>query len=323
MDETLNTVTTENEGLPSTPDVEVTGSYDFDVTAGWSEAAPTEITTEATPAETVPAEVAPTIEPEPTDRSISFTAKIDHNETPVTIKESEVATYYQKAQNMDRAVQRASEAQSQVDSLTSQRNRIAAIAKATLNLEGDDPDSILSAMEENMKDTAVRIKAGGFKKTDAEIAEAHVRSTLEDAINESMNSFGVSKAAEPVADTSGNQETQPAAEQTSASARPPFEQFSADLERLLQVRPDIQSKDFPEEVMSTYIHNGGDLLSAYAAYEAKQTTAENAELKRQNAILQQNQSSASRAPLRSGVSTNGASVSAEDPWVAGFNSKRW
>ena len=309
MDEILTTAETLPDTIP-----EVEGSYDFDVTAGFNGTVTDAPVEEAPAAEEPVVEEAPTTEPENTDRDISFTAKVDHNETQVSIKESELPTYYQKAQNMDRAVQRANEAQEKLNEITAKLNRLAAVGKATLGLEGDDPDTILANMESGMTDTAIKSRARTYTNTDAEIAEAHVKSVLKDAIDESVAQFGVVTPTAESVDTSASESEEP-------SVRP-FEEFQRDVERLIAVRPDLKGTEMPTEVMS-YYKGGMDIMNAFAMYESHKMAADNEELKKQNAILQQNQASAKKAPIRSGVSGGGSVNLQEDPWTAGFNSRRW
>lgn len=304
--------------------------YEFDITAGF-DSVPEEASAEETTADvedtteesTPAAEEVPTPEPEPEDRVISFKAKRDRQEVDATIKESDIPTLWQKAQNMDRAEKRASEAQTRIEELNAKLTRFAAIGKATLGVDGDDLETILTNMESGMVDTAVRSKAKTYHNTDADIAEAHVRSTLKDTIEQSVAQFGASKTA------AGTEETHEESAEASAEAIgqegiPSFAQFQADLEKLIAVRPDLKEsgEQFPTEVISAY-QSGVDLFTAYAAYEAKKVAAENTALKARNAVLQQNAASAKKAPLKGGVSGSSLSDLGEDKWTAGFNDSPW
>ena len=78
---------------------------------------------------------------------------------------------------------------------------------------------------------------------------------------------------------------------------------------------------FPDEVLQAYME-GENLTVAYMEYEMKQAAAERAGLQEQNRVLQQNQKSAARAPVK-GVSGGGETGGKEDFTLAGFDDPDW
>ena len=107
---------------------------------------------------------------------------------------------------------------------------------------------------------------------------------------------------------------------------PDAEQFTKDLQALLEKRPELSNREgaepFPQEVLTAYM-GGEDLTVAYLDYEAKQSAAEQAALREHNRILRQNQSAAMKAPVK-GVSGGGEDLSArEEQWLKGFDDREW
>ena len=99
----------------------------------------------------------------------------------------------------------------------------------------------------------------------------------------------------------------------------PERDFVKEAGDLIAVRPELRGKNLPEEVTNDAITNGKSLLRAYLEYEAKQRTAENDTLRKENKILKQNAEAASRAPV-TGTSGGGATnTKADDPFLKGFN----
>lgn len=95
------------------------------------------------------------------------------------------------------------------------------------------------------------------------------------------------------------------------------------MQALLKRRPELVSKTdkFPEEVLQAYI-GGENLTVAYLDYEAKQAAAEKKALEEANRVLQRNQESARRAPVK-GVASSGGTGGKEDPMLAGFDETYW
>ena len=89
---------------------------------------------------------APTTEQQSAEpEKLTFKAKIDHQEQDVSIEADELPTIYQKAQNMDRAVQRANKAQQDMEQYRNSMEEIASMARA-LGFNGDTPEAAIRAM---------------------------------------------------------------------------------------------------------------------------------------------------------------------------------
>ena len=126
-------------------------------------------------------------------------------------------------------------------------------------------------------------------------------------------------AAVPVqrAETGNPAPTQTAAE--TAAAR----DYQAEVEELLQARPQLRGQALPDAVSRAAVADNKRLLLAYLDYEAKQVQAENERLRRENEIYKQNAATAARSPVR-GVSGGGATdTKPSDPFLDGFNSADW
>ena len=90
-------------------------------------------------------EEAPTTELPSAPEKLTFTAKIDHKEQEVSIGADELPAIYQKAANMDRAVQRAEAARQDADRYRGVVDSVAALARA-MNYDGDTPEETVEAM---------------------------------------------------------------------------------------------------------------------------------------------------------------------------------
>lgn len=254
----------------------------------------------------VEADEAPTTEPE-NDGKLTFTAKIDHREQEVSISLDDLPALYQKAANMDRAVKRADEASATAARLQSLIDKGALAARA-MEIEGDSNEDVVGNMFDTTIDSFRQTKvesyvAAGMPKDAAEVI---ANQQLRDAQEKSEAKAEVHKAEEISED-----DTQP--------TRPTVEQFTEDFHQLVANHPELQDpgKQFPDEVMSAYM-NGQNLEAAYLKYERDRIAAEYKQLRDQNAILQQNQASAKRAPIKKGVSSVAGNTKAEDPYLAGW-----
>ena len=232
----------------------------------------------------------------------TFIAKIDHKDQEVTVSKDDLPTMYQKAQNMDRANQRATVARQEADHHKQNLERIAATAR-NLNFEGETSEEVIQAMLNSLTESA---------------RSAKVSSMVSAGTNKEVAEFIVDQQMKP-------QEPVQAPASVSAegkNATPTPEQFNQDLQMLLARRPELRNQThFPEEVLQAYAQ-GEDLTVAYLDYESRKATAEKAALESQNRIYKQNQESASKAPVK-GVSGSGTTGAKEDPWLAGFDDADW
>ena len=253
---------------------------------------------------------------------LTFKAKIDHQEQNVSIGTDELPTLYQKAQNMDRAVQRANQAQQDAEQYRKSMAEFAAKARA-LGAEGETPTDVLRALMDSITSSArtqqiEELVSGGTAK---EVAEFVVDQRMKSAAAQEQTAPEV---REPEAAAEKAEEPEDASQAKDGVQEPPSpEQFNLDLQKLLSLRPEIleTGKPFPDEVLNAYM-KGENLTVAYLDYESKQTAAEKQTLEKQNRIFQQNQESAKRAPVR-GVAGSGGIDSKQDPWLAGIDDPYW
>ena len=253
----------------------------------------------------------PTTESDPSEESdnpLTFKVKIDHQEQDITLSPDDLPTMYQKAANMDRANQRAEAARQEADRYKDFVAGWADVAK-TLGFEGSSPEETIQAMLSGVTESAVSSKVNQLVEggTAQEVAEYVVKQQL-----------GLDKL--PTLESAAPEESS-AAEVDDGPPSP--EQFSRDLQVLLEKRPDLgaSGEPFPDEVLQAYMQ-GENLTVAYLDYEAKHTAAEREVLEKQNRIYKQNQESAARAPVK-GVQGSGATGGKEDFWTAGFDDPTW
>ena len=314
MEDMLNgTMSQESGGATENEDFDLFAGFDDEGTDSAGDAPTTEPepeeTTEQEPAETEePPTTAETEAPAGDDpNTISFKAKIDHQEQDVTISASDLPDLYQKARNQERAVQREAQARQEADSLKGYLSQLGDTARK-LGFEGETPQAAMEAMLSGIVSSARQAKVQELtqKGTAQEVAEYIADQQI-----------GVGELP-----TIPTEET-PAAEPAEADNMPSAEQFQKDLQVLVQKRPNLVSdgKPFPEEVLQAYMA-GENLTVAYLEYEMKQSAAERAGLQKQNAVLKQNQKSAARAPVK-GVTGSGDTGGKEDFTFAGFDDPDW
>ena len=267
-------------------------------------------------------QAAPTTEQQSAEpEKLTFKAKIDHQEQDVSIEADELPTIYQKAQNMDRAVQRANKAQQDMEQYRNSMEEIASMARA-LGFNGDTPEAAIRAMMTGVTSSTRE------QRVEALVNDGTAKEVAEFIVDQQMKPVPVVQTHEPEVEE-GQQQEEPdiqdeAAGDVDDGSQPPSpEQFNLDLQKLLARRPGIleSGKPFPEEVLSAYM-KGENLTVAYLDYESKQSAAERQELEKQNRIFRQNQESAQRAPVK-GVSGSGGITSKEDPWLAGIDDTYW
>lgn len=303
---------------------------EYDIFAGWDDGDESGVTEEDTetvePPETsgeeaqqqeeAPTTEQPNAEEAPTteQKKLRFKAKIDHQEQDVDILENDLPALYQKAQNEERAVRRADEAKATADGYKVYMDKMAQIA-SLMNFDGKTTEEQLDAFYEGMVGTAKenRVKELVEAGTAQAVAEFVVEQQMKDAAQ------GMAKAE--VQDNPGAG-SEPG--NTEPQRQPPSpEQFQKDLHALFVKFPEAgKTEEFPHEVMDAYIR-GEDLTVAYMEYKVKHSAAENRKLKEQNSILQQNQASARKAPIKNGVSGGAGKQKAEDPLLAGFDYNTW
>ena len=267
-------------------------------------------------------EEAPTTEQQSAEpEKLTFKAKIDHQEQDVSIEADELPTIYQKAQNMDRAVQRANKAQQDMEQYRNSMEEIASMARA-LGFNGDTPEAAIRAMMTGVTSSTRE------QRVEALVNDGTAKEVAEFIVDQQMKPVPAAQPHEPEAEEQRQQKEPDIRDEAEGDvddgSQPPSpEQFNLDLQKLLARRPGIleSGKPFPEEVLSAYM-KGENLTVAYLDYESKQSAAERQELEKQNRIFRQNQESAQRAPVK-GVSGSGGITSKEDPWLAGIDDTYW
>lgn len=295
---TLPAPTTEQDGANQQKSSENGEPEESEETDGLSGIAPP--TTEAGPQE-----------PE----KLTFKAKIDHQEQDVSIGTDELPTLYQKAQNMDRAVQRAQQAQQDAEHYKASMEEFASMARV-LGFTGESPEEAIQAMMTGITSSTRQ------QRIDELIGSGTAKEVAEFVVDQQLKPAA---APEPSAQVPDEPEDIPDEPDTQGDENgvPSPEQFNRDLQRLIAKRPDIleSGKPFPDEVLKAYMA-GENLTVAYLDYESKQTAAEKQTLEKQNRIFRQNLESANRAPVK-GVAGSGGIDSKQDPWLAGFDDPYW
>ena len=260
-------------------------------------------------------EEAPTTEQPSAPEKLSFKAKIDHKEQDVSIVPEDLPVIYQKSVNMDRAVQRAAEAQKELERYKGVVGSVASMAQM-LNYSGDTPEAAIEAMisgiTKSQRESRIQeLVSGGTAQAVAEfVVDQQMQSAVQRSTEQAPNDDANDVPEDTIAEEAGGD-------------APSQEQFAKDLRALLDLRPELVGKTdkFPEEVLQAYI-SGENLTVAYLDYEAKQAAAEKKALEKANRVLQHNQESARRAPVK-GVASSGGTGGKEDPWLAGFDETYW
>lgn len=273
--------------------------------------------TEQTSVEAAPTEETPATEPEPEGTAqegtaetepvpepaapskIKFRTQYNHQDMDVELDEAELPTIYQKSLALDRERERVNKAKPVVDMAS----------KLAAQMGFETPEAMLEAASANYRQSEIdALVKDGVHKTVAEVI---------------VNQRLAAKATEPVPVTAHESSTEPeptAQNQTSAEQTPTKRDFQAEVAELLNIRPELQGQQLPEEVQQDAVKNGVRLAMAYLNYEARQMKAENERLKSVNKIHEQNAASAARAPV-TGTNGGGATDTApEDPFLIGFNS---
>ena len=220
---------------------------------------------------------------------LKFSATIDHESKDVELDETELPTIYQKAQVTDRVQAKVAKMQPIYDK-----------ALRTAKILGyDSVEEMLTAAEDSYRDGEVDKLVN--EGTNKDVAEDYVRRKMNDA-----------SAAE-------KEDEKPSADSKSGSR-----DFKAEVEALLEIRPEFRKPGtkLPDEVTAECVKSGRPLTVVYLEYEAKQSKARYDALLKENKKLKQNAEAASRAPVR-GVSKGGApdAKDNDDPFLRGFMSE--
>ena len=215
---------------------------------------------------------------------LKFKATVDHEDLDVELDETELPALYQKAQVTDRV-------QAKLANMQPIYNQAVRTAKI---LGYDTPEEMLKAAEDSFRDGEIEKLVN--EGTNKDVAEDYVRRKMQDA--------------------EVKEDTKPAEE------KPAGRDFKAEVEALLDIRPDLKKPGtkLPDAVTEECVKSGRPLAVVYLEYEAKQEKAKYDALLKENKKLKQNAEAASRAPVR-GVSRGGPvkDKNNDDPFLAGFN----
>ena len=215
---------------------------------------------------------------------LKFKATVDHEDLDVELDETELPALYQKAQVTDRV-------QAKLANMQPIYNQAVRTAKI---LGYDTPEEMLKAAEDSFRDGEIEKLVN--EGTNKDVAEDYVRRKMQDA--------------------EVKEDTKPAEE------KPAGRDFKAEVEALLDIRPDLKKPGtkLPDAVTEECVKSGRPLAVVYLEYEAKQEKAKYDALLKENKKLKQNAEAASRAPVR-GVSRGGPvkDKTNDDPFLKGFN----
>ena len=215
---------------------------------------------------------------------LKFKATVDHEDLDVELDETELPALYQKAQVTDRV-------QAKLANMQPIYNQAVRTAKI---LGYDTPEEMLKAAEDSFRDGEIEKLVN--EGTNKDVAEDYVRRKMQDA--------------------EVKEDTKPAEE------KPAGRDFKAEVEALLDIRPDLKKPGtkLPDAVTEECVKSGRPLAVVYLEYEAKQEKAKYDALLKENKKLKQNAEAASRAPVR-GVSHGGPvkDKTNDDPFLKGFD----
>ena len=269
-------------------------AMDADAAAN-SEAPTTELGEDAVKETDPTAEETPTTESDDSqtvDPMLRFKARVDHEDVDVELKESELPTIYQKSRVADRAQKRLSELTPTVEAAT----------RLAKQMGYATPQEMLDAAAKSYHDSEIeKLTSEGVHP---EVARDIVERRMGDAV------------------------TRPETEEARVDSAPeepkaPKRDYQAEVEELLQARPNLRGKQLPDEVSKAAVAGNRRLLLAYMDYEARQAQAENERLRKENEIYKQNAATAARSPVK-GVSGGGPTdTRPSDPFLDGFNTSDW
>lgn len=192
------------------------------------------------------------------------------------------------------------------------------ILKLKVNHEDQEVD--INSMTDDELIAALQ-KSRAFDAMKDEQAKARYREIYNEQIAEGMTPA----AAKMIAANECAGKTYSLEDTTETAAPAPVTQapsrdFEGEIRQLKALYPDF--KEMPDEVAKAAA-NGANLLTAYVAYRAKQTSQAAASLKRENEVLRQNAASAAKAPVK-GVTGGGATdTKPKNNLLVGFDSDDW
>lgn len=258
-------------------------------------------------------EAAPTTEPDeviPAEPNrLRFKARIDHEDRDVEVDEAELPTLYQKAQATDRAQQRMQE-------MKQVNDRAEILAK---QMGFQSADELFTSAAQNFREAEIE------KLVD----EGTARSVAEFIVDARMGQAGTIPASthpEPTPATSAAPAANPYGEQANApvaQGQNGQRDFGAEVQELLQARPQLVGKPLPEEVANAAVAGGKRLVDAYLDYEAAGAKREAERLRKENHVLKQNADAAKRAPVKGTTGGGKTDTRPSDPFLEGFNSDKW
>ena len=159
----------------------------------------------------------------------------------VELDEAELPTIYQKSLALDRERERVNKAKPVVDMAS----------KLAAQMGFETPEAMLEAASANYRQSEIdALVKDGVHKTVAEVI---------------VNQRLAAKATEPVPVTANESSTEPeptAQNQTSAEQTPTKRDFQAEVAELLNIRPELQGQQLPEEVQQDAVKNGVRLAMA-------------------------------------------------------------
>ena len=243
-------------------------------------------------------ETAPATEPVVTETAekpkLRFNYKFDREERQAELDEADLPDVYERAMATDRYRDRLN----QMSPVMSQAEQLA----RTMGYK-DAHEMISDAAETYRKNMIEQLVNDGTP-----------RLLAEDYVDRKMGRTDNSSPAEQP------QEEQAANDAPAqASASRPARDYAAEAAQLLELRPQLQGKQLPDEVMKDAVENGVPLVAAYLKYESQQNNAELERLRNENRIYKQNAEAASRSPVKPTTGGGETDTKPSDPFLEGFN----
>lgn len=225
---------------------------------------------------------------------LKFRARVDREDRDVEMDESELPTVYQKAQATDRYQAKLAKMSPMLDKAE----------RLSRSLGYESLEAMLASAEENYQ-------------------SAEVKRLVGEGVHEEVAKDMVARRMASAAAAAQEKTYEPEQESAPTSAEPTARDFKAETMELLKAKPELYGKKLPDEVIQACVHGNKRLLDAYTEYEARQTKAETAKLRKENQILKQNAASAAKAPVK-GVTGGGATdTKPKDDFEMGFDSDDW
>ncbi len=242
----------------------------------------------------------------------SIETQTEEASTEDGMETEEVPTTDQTEETADQSAEQEAEEQSGQTEEPVKRSRI---LKLTVN-HGDPFDfDVDNASDEELipllqKGYAFDALKAEREKVKDEQAKARYREVYHSQITDGMTPEVAQMAAAravggkdyPLEDTAEPEKPSTPVAAPYTPAEDPVAKTRREVDKLKELYPDF--KEMPDEVALAY-SKGVDLLTAYLAYRAKQSSKAAASLKKENEVLKQNAASAAKAPVR-GVTGGGA-----------------